>query len=119
MTSLVALLFKASVIALLSPLATLEWHVTPMVPDWRDSQVYVSIVTSSFAALSILISTEALEVMVVLDLREMVRLKVMVVGVATLGTTNVAVGEVGFWIVAWEIQMLAFASCCASVSGWR
>ena len=101
MTNLVALLFNAKVMALLSPFATLEWHVTPMVPDWRDSQVYVSRVTSSFTVLSTLTTTEVLEVTVGSDLREMVRLKVRAVREPTLGATKLAVWAEGFWMVAW------------------
>ena len=38
---------RRSVMPLLSPFLTLELHVTPIVPDWRDSQLYVSMVTVS------------------------------------------------------------------------
>lgn len=85
----------SSVIFLLSPLRTLELHDTEIVPDWRDSHVYVSMVTTSGAVGLILTGTTILLLAVALDFRLTVSVKLKVVSVVTLGAVKVAVAWLG------------------------
>lgn len=76
--------------ALFSPVLTLELHVTLMLPDWRDSQLYVSIVTVSATVGLILTVMDALLQLVAFALKQMVKSKVKGVSADTLGPFKVA-----------------------------
>jgi hypothetical protein len=86
-------LFSHNDIFLLSPLMTLELHVTVIVPDCFDSQVYVSMVTVSFIVGLILTVTLALLEMDEFDFKLTKSSKTNEVSAVTFGALIVALGE--------------------------
>jgi len=96
MGSVVAPLFNSKLILLLSPFCTLDTHVTLIVPDCLDSQVYNVTLTSSAAVGLTLTVTFAVLDMVELDFKLTFSWKLSDVSVVTEGAMKEAVGCAAF-----------------------